>query len=217
MGNLMRAAALALAMLLAAAPTLAQPRSVPLASDATPTGTTTDRCATALTGRGPPPAWVVINDASASDGRALTEMTRDRSEDRLALCVAPLQARNLELIVRFRIVGGQVEQTAGIALRVLDAGTYYLVSADARANAVRLYRVVGGARTQIAGRDITVTPDDWHSLRLRASGDSFQVGLDGARLFEASDRAIGQAGRIALWIKSDSATRFERLTVTVLD
>ena len=210
--------ALAIALLLAASPALAQqPRSVPLASDAIETGSPTDRCAAAQTGRGPPPAWAMINDASASDGRALTEMTRDRSDDRFALCIAPLQARNLELNVRFRIVGGQVEQAAGLALRVLDAGTYYVVSADARANAVRLYRVVGGARTQIAGRDISVTADDWHSLRLRASGDMFQVSLDGARLFEASDRTIGQAGRIALWIKSDSATRFERLMATVLD
>ena len=208
---------LAVSALLLAGPALAQPRSLPLMSDSTQSGATTDRCAPALTGRGPPPVWVVANDASASDGRVLTEMTRDRSEDRFALCVAPTAARDLDVSVRFHTVGGRVERVAGIAIRVVDAGTYYVVRADARQNNVRLYRVASGVATPIGNRDITVTEDDWHSLRLRAFGDIFQVSLDGARLFEASDRAIRQPGRIGLWTKSDAATHFERLMVTVLD
>jgi hypothetical protein len=203
--------------LLLAAPALAQTRSLPLMSDSTQSGATTDRCTPALAGRGPPPVWVVTNDSSASDGRVLSEMTRDRNEDRFALCVAPTAARDLDVSVRFHTVGGRVERVAGIAVRVVDAGTYYVVRADARLNNVRLFRVAGGVATQIAGRDITVTEDDWHSLRLRAVGDLFQVSLDGARLFEANDRTIRQPGRIALWTKSDAATHFERLMVTLLD
>jgi hypothetical protein len=114
-------------------------------------------------------------------------------------------------------VGGEVEQMAGLAVRVIDAGTYYVVRADARANNVRLYRVAAGVATQIGGRDVSVTPDDWHSLRLRAVGDAFQVGLDGARLFEVNDGAIRQPGRIGVWIKSDSRILFERMIVTALD
>src|SRR5262249_12381257 len=162
--------------------------------------------------------WVVANDPGASDGRALTELTRDRNEERFALCVAPatLAARDLDISVRFRAVGGRVDQAAGVAVRVLAAYTYYVVRADARNNNVRLYRVANGVAQSIGGRDITVTPDDWHSLRLRAFSDVFQVSFDGARLFEASDRTIRQPGRIALWTKSDSAAHFERLMVTVL-
>jgi hypothetical protein len=131
--------------------------------------------------------------------------------------VAPNAARNLDVSVRFRVVGGAVEQVAGVAVRVVDAGTYYVVRADVRANNVRLYRVAGGVATQIGGRDITVIADDWHNLRLRAVGDFFQIGLDGARLFEVSDGALRQPGRIGVWLKSDSATHFERMMVTVLD
>jgi hypothetical protein len=207
----------ALAVLLAAAPAGAQTHSVPLVSDSAASGAVSDRCAPAQTGRGPAAVWVGINDSTAGEGRALTEMTRDRSPDRFALCVAANAARNVEASVRFRAVGGQVEQVAGLAVRVIDAGTYYVVRADARAGNVRLYRVAGGAATQIGGRDVSVTPDDWHNLRLRAVGDAFQVGLDGAQLFEARDGAIREAGRIGVWIKSDSATHFERLMVSVLD
>jgi hypothetical protein len=206
-----------LAVLLAGVPAGAQPRSVPLVSDSAASGAPSDRCAPAQTGRGPVPVWMAINDETAGDGRALTEVTHDRSEDRFVLCVAANAARNLEVSVRFRSIGGQVEQVAGVAVRVVDAGTYYVVRADVRAGNVRLYRVAGGAATQIGGRDISVTPDDWHNLRLRAVGDLFQVGLDGARLFEAHDGAIREAGRIGVWIKSDSATHFERLMVSVLD
>ncbi len=221
MGTLRRIAVTAAALGLVAAPVAAQRalvRGVPLAADSTPSGAPADFCQPLLTGRGPPPAWTIVNDSSATQGRAVTEATRDRNDSRIALCLtnAPA-ARNVDVTVRFRPVGGRIDQSGGIAVRVIDENHYYLLRASALDNSVRLLRVVGGVAAQIGARDVSVTVGDWHSLRLRATSERFEVFLDSARLFEALDGTIDLPGRIALATRSDGATHFETLAVTPLD
>ena len=40
--------------------------------------------------------------------------------------------------------------------------------------------------------------------------------FDGKQLFTATDRTLATAGRIALWTKADSVTRFERVEARTL-
>lgn len=220
MGNLNRLAAAA-ALSLLAVPAAAQPslvRGVPLAADSTPSGAPADFCRPLLTGRGPPPVWTIVNDASAMQGRAVTEATRDRNDNRIALCLTNAPAlRNVDVTVRFRPIGGRIDQSGGIAVRVIDENHYYLVRASPLDNTVRLLRVVGGVAAQIGAREVSVTQGDWHSLRLRATSERFEVFLDSARLFEALDGTINLPGRIALATRSDGATHFETLAVIALD
>lgn len=221
MADLSRAILGALLPAMLAAPAAAQPslvRGVPLASESTPSGAQADFCRPLLTGRGPPPVWTVINDASAVQGRAVTEATRDRNEARTSLCLtnAPT-TRNVDVTVRFRPVGGRIDQAGGIAVRVVDDNHYYLLQASAAENMVRLYRVIGGSAGELAGRAVSVTGGDWHSLRLRATAQRFEAYLDGARLFEVNDETINLPGRVALATRADGAIYFESLAVTPLD
>ena len=89
-----------------------------------------------------------------------------------------------------------------------------------RANAlednVRFYRVVQGQREQLEGANIKVTPNEWHTLGLRAEGDRFTVTFDGKALYSASDKTFAGAGKVALWTKSDSVTRFDQIKVMTL-
>ena len=89
-----------------------------------------------------------------------------------------------------------------------------------RANAlednVRLYRVVAGRREQFAGTNVKVTAGEWHTLTLRARGNQFAISYDGKELFTAKDDRFGSPGKVALWTKADSVTRFDRLTITPL-
>jgi hypothetical protein len=119
-------------------------------------------------------------------------------------------------MLRFKSVAGQVDQAGGIAVRLTTPDDYYVVRANALEDNVRFYRVVDGRRVQIAGADTKVSADAWHTLGLRAERERFTVTFDGRQLFTATDRTIPAAGRVALWTKADSVTRFDKLEIKVL-
>ena len=55
--------------------------------------------------------------------------------------------------------------------------------------------------------------DKWHSLRLIASNDRFEVSLDGKVLFTATDRSLPQSGAMGVWSQADSVTHYGSLLV----
>jgi hypothetical protein len=171
----------------------------------------------ARTGQGGPVQWVVSADASASAGRVIEQLSSDRADYRFPLAIYEASsATNLEVVLRFKAVAGKVDQAAGIALRLQDADNYYVARANALEDNVRFYRVVKGRREQLEGANVKVTANEWHGLGLRAEGSRFTVTYDGKMLFTATDTTFSGAGKVALWTKSDSITRFEQITVTTL-
>jgi hypothetical protein len=208
----MALAALSLGVVLAA-------ETVELVSVWNPSGALPDGCSPALTGGGQPPKWVNV-EAANGEARGVSEVSRDDTDYRFPLCIVDDPAfaglANLDTSIRFRAVAGKVDQAAGIAIRVKDARNYYVVRANALEDNVRLYVVLDGDRRQFAGKSIKVASNQWHVLRLRAVGDRFTVFFDGAQMFEATDRRLGGAGRIALWSKADSVSEFFDLKVEPL-
>jgi len=101
-------------------------------------------------------------------------------------------------------------------VRLADPDNYYVVRANALEDNVRFYRVVKGRREQIEGADLKVSAQAWHTLGLKAEGDRFTVMFDGKELYTASDDTMAGAGRVALWTKSDSVTRFDRIEIKTL-
>ncbi len=171
----------------------------------------------ARTGQGGPSQWAVAADITAAGGRAIEQISTDRTDYRFPLAIhRETSAQNVDVAVRFKAVGGTVDQAAGIALRLRDADNYYVVRANALEDNVRFYRVVDGRREQLEGVDIKVSANEWHALGLRAEGDRFTISFDGRPLFGASDRTFTGAGKIALWTKADSVTRFDQITIKTL-
>jgi len=201
-----------------AAPAVAQGRRVTQDFEAAATGIAPPGFAFALTGGGPPPRWVILEDAFSPAGpRVLAETSRDRTDTRFPLAILDgFEARDVALAVRFRPVDGRVDQAAGLVVRYRDTRNYYVVRANALENNVRLYRVVDGRRIQFAGTDARVSRDRWQALALRAVGDRFEVSLDGRMLFTAADRTFAAAGRVGVWTKADSLTHFDALEAEAL-
>lgn len=171
----------------------------------------------ARTGRGREGEWIVTSDATAAGGRAIEQTSTDTTDYRFPLAIhESLSASNLDAEIRFKAVAGKIDQAAGIALRLQDADNYYVARANAREDNVRFYRVVDGRREQLGGADLKVTPNEWHTVGLRAEGERFTVSYDGNALFSVTDRTFSEAGGVALWTKADSVTRFDRLTITAL-
>ena len=170
---------------------------------------------TALTGSGGPVKWAIVEDASAPAGpKVLAQTSTDKTDYRFPLAIfgAPVAA-DVEVVVKFKPVAGEVDRAAGIAVRLTDKDNYYVVRANALEDNVRLYRVVKGQRIQFAGANLKVPSGAWQELRISARGNRFAVSLDGKHLYDATDSAFANAGRVALWTKADSVTHFDDLRI----
>ncbi len=171
-----------------------------------------------LTGKGVPPDWKVVEDPTAPAGpRVVAETSGDRTSDRFPLLVVDgFEARDVQVSVAFKPVSGRVDQAAGIVVRLKDANNYYIARANALEGNVRLYKVVGGKRSQFAGKDVPIPAGRWETLGLGVQGDRLEVQLNGAVLFEARDQTFKDAGKAGLWTKADSVTYFDDLRAEVL-
>jgi hypothetical protein len=200
---------LALAMLLVASPAFAQ-LVVPL--------TTADgrvACTQGMTGVGRPPNWQPVADPDAPDGWALAETAGDPADLRFPLCISPqAMARDFDATLRFKPISGTRAQVAGLMFRAQSASDYYVVRANSLDNSVRLYRMEKGKRSQLAAKDAPIEAGKWHSLRVIAANERFEVALDGKTLFDVNDRSLPQAGPLGVWSQADSVTRYGSLLVS---
>jgi hypothetical protein len=170
------------------------------------------------TGGGAAGEWKTLEAKDAPSGaRVLAQASTDDTDDRFPLCIyEPLSARDVLVSVRFKAISGEVDQAAGVVLRLEDKDNYYIARANALEDNVRLYKVAAGRRKQFAGTSREVTPGIWHTLALEARGSHFRVFFDGVLLFEADDATFDAAGRAGLWTKADSVTWFDDLEVVEL-
>jgi hypothetical protein len=166
------------------------------------------------TGQGAVGSWRVVEDSSASQGKAIEQASADPTDYRLPLAVyEPLPAQDVEATVRFKAVAGKVDRAGGLAVHLTDPDNYYVVRANALEDNVNFYRVVKGRRQQIKGVSVKVSSGEWHALGLKAQGARFAISFDGKVLFTAEDRTFSGLGKVALWTKADSVTRFDQLKI----
>ena len=200
---------LALAMLLVASPAFAQ-LVLPL--------TTADgrvACTQGMTGVGRPPSWQPVADPDAPDGWALAETAGDPADLRFPLCISgQTVTRDFDATLRFKPISGTRAQVAGLMFRAQSASDYYVVRANALDNSVRLYRMEKGKRSQLASKEASLEAGKWHSLRVIAANERFEVALDGKPLFDVTDRSLPQAGPLGVWSQADSVTRYGSLLVS---
>lgn len=206
------------AVSLSAEPTWAQRAAAKSDFEGTQVGSVPPGFSPGLTGKGIPPAWKVVDDPTAPAGpRVVAETSSDRTNDRFPLLILDgFKARDVQVSVAFKPVSGRVDQAAGIVVRLKDANNYYIARANALEGNVRLYKVVGGKRSQFAGKDVPVPSSRWETLGLGVQGDRLEVRLNGGVLFEARDQTFKDAGKVGLWTKADSLTYFDDLRAEVL-
>jgi hypothetical protein len=144
----------------------------------------------------------------------LAQTSTDQTDYRFPLAVYDgITAKDVEVSVRFKAVGGRIDRAGGIAVRLADPDNYYVLRANALEDNVNFYHVVNGTRRQIKGTNVKVPSDQWHTLSLKAVGDQFTVGFNDRTLFTATDPTFTNAGKVGLWTKADSVTWFDTLAV----
>jgi hypothetical protein len=161
--------------------------------------------------------WTVVRDATAKAGLALEQSGVPPAEDRFPLAIyKPASLKNAEISLRLKADGGQSDRGGGVAVRLSSPQDYYLVQVDALRDRVLLSRISGGESEEIVGLDADIASRGWHTLTVRAVDNEFTVSLDGIWIFTGFDKTLSQPGRIALWTKGDSVTRFDQLEIVPL-
>ena len=181
-----------------------------------------------LTGEGRVGSWQVVEDETAPRGpRVLAQTSADAAKSRYPLCIyETFTAKDLVVSVQFRPVSRNVDQADSIVWRYRDHDNYYVVRANALEDNVVVYKVKDGKRTDLKpagasflayGKKVEVPPDRWSELRLIARGKKHSVHFNGEHLFDVEDETFAEPGRVGLWTKADSVTRFDALVIESLD
>jgi hypothetical protein len=166
-------------------------------------------------GNGKQGRWTVVHDTTAAAGVAIEQAGVEAAEDRFPLAIyktAP--PKNVEIGLRLKATGGKSDQGGGVAVRLMSPDNYYLVQVDALRDRVTLLLVTNGGSEEIVGVDADIASHAWHTLAVRAEDDRFAVTFDGNWIFTGFNKTLSDAGRIALWTKGDSVTRFDGITIT---
>lgn len=168
----------------------------------------------AFTGKGEKGRWIVkkIEHAPSPDN-VVVQIKTDETDYRFPLLILDgISYKDFSVWVRFRAEGGKVDQAGGLVFRYKDNDNYYVLRGNALENNVRLYAVVNGNRRQIGGKDLRVTANEWHLLKVICKADKIQCYFENTRIFEVSDDTF-DTGSVGLWTKSDSYTYFDDLVI----
>lgn len=173
----------------------------------------------AATGAGSGGVWKVTGDDTAPSGKGvvLTQLKEDEKAQ-FNLCVFE-DSRFLDgsLKVSLKANQGQKDQGGGLVWRYQNADHYYLARLNPLESNLRIYKVIGGKRMQLATTEdsIKIAAGSWHTLAIRHSGKRIECLLDGKKLLETEDGTISKSGKVGLWTKADAQTSFDRFQFPV--
>jgi hypothetical protein len=165
----------------------------------------------AVTGEGPAARWEVQQDPSISTLHHLlvqTGHTEPGDNAALALLHGSLLEHG-EVVVRFRVNGGEDDQSAGIVWRYQDPQTYYMARASAKDDACSVYLVKKGKRKLLDTQQVVIIPYTWHELRVVFVQKSYSVFIDHELIVGGKNSGLPGAGQIGLCTLSDSVVRFD--------
>ena len=166
------------------------------------------------TGQGPGSVWKVVEDTTAPGGKSLAQ-TSDQGPNRLFnLCIAEkTRFADLDLSVDFKPVAGKLDQGGGVVWRYRDANNYYVARMNPLETNFRVYKVVGGKRSQLATANVTAPAR-------KVVHPASRTPRPAHRLLSRRESLLGRPGRhiapgkIGLWTKANAQTRFANLRVS---
>lgn len=159
--------------------------------------------------------WSVQEDSKAPSGKrvlALRITGSERGTFNLAW-TGQIRFQDGAVEVKVRAGEGSIDQGGGPIWRARDANNYYIARWNPLENNFRVYYVKDGRRVQLDTADVNVAADAWHTIRIEQQGSHITCYLDGAKLLEADDSTLPEAGGVGLWTKADAASLFDDFVV----
>lgn len=181
----------------------------------------------ALSGAGQPGQWNVLLDEAPSaipaistkaTNRAvrpvLVQLSTDRADGRYPMLVFDGDTfSDFTLTTQFKIVGGAVEQMAGIAFRIQDERNYYYIRASALGQNVSFFKMEEGQLFGPFGANAQIPKGVWQELMIRCEGNQIRCSLNGQEIASFRENTFN-SGKIGFWTKSDSISYFGETRLT---
>ncbi len=178
-----------------------------------PAGKTPAGWTEALTGKGEPCRWEIVNDRG---NKVLAQVSSETWEYRFNLLVNnTLLYKNVEISVRFKAVKGRGDQGGGPVWRYTDADNYYVARANPLENNFRLYKVVHGNRHLLKSAYLPMATGKWYTLKVIMYGNQIKCYFNGKLELETTDNTFQNKGKVGLWTKSDAVTWFDNFRVSL--
>jgi pyruvate, water dikinase len=112
--------------------------------------------------------------------------------------------------VLVKVLGGTVDQAAGLAVAVLDASNYWVFRINVLEQDAVLYQFRNGKWSERRSCPVALAVDSWYLLRVAIAGEEIRAFLDGRELFACqADQTL--RGYLGLWTKADSVSLFREL------
>lgn len=172
------------------------------------TGSATDSTASATESAG-------ALDALAAAPRVLRQSEAD---DGIQFHYIQFKKPTLEgqaISVRFRILAGDIDPTAGVMFQVDSKGRNgYIVRVSGGTNQLVVHYLIYGKRRDIRYAKIPpVQLGTWHTLSVERKGSVMVVTYDGEERVRIRDERY-MAGSVGLWTEDDTVVDFEQLAVS---
>jgi hypothetical protein len=120
-----------------------------------------------------------------------------------------------EISIRFKLLGGQLDQCAGILFNLKPNGDYLTVRFNGKEDNLVLWTFTNGKRSFVkrGSENMPLAMQQWHTMKIVVKGTQLQGYLNGKFLLEYT-MAAPVSGKIGVWSKTDSISDFADYTVT---
>ena len=117
--------------------------------------------------------------------------------------------------VRFRILAGDIDPTAGLMFQVDARGRNgYIVRVSGESNQLIVHYLIYGKRRDLRYVKIEpVQPGTWHTLSVERKGSIMTVSYDGTERLRMRDERY-TSGSVGLWTEDDTVVDFDQLAVS---
>ena len=125
--------------------------------------------------------------------------------------------RGGQISVRFKLVSGATDQTAGIVFNLKPDGSYTYARYNTKDGNVAIWKFENGARTVLKHGEAheQLPPNTWQTLTVTITGAEVSASAHGGRLTVSHTLPAPVSGRVGTWTKNDSVTSFRDYIVTV--
>lgn len=121
---------------------------------------------------------------------------------------------NGEISMRFRLLGGQLDQCAGILFNLKSNGDYLAVRFNGKEDNLVLWTFKSGKRSFVkkGAHDVHLKYGEWHRMKIAVDGTQLRGYLDDELLLEYT-LTEPVSGKVGLWSKTDSVSQFDDYTI----
>jgi len=117
--------------------------------------------------------------------------------------------RDGEISMRFRLLGGQLDQCAGILFNLKPNGDYLTVRFNGKEDNLVLWTFNKGKRSFVkrGAHEVHLKMGEWHRMKIAVSGTQLRGWLDDELLLEHT-LAEPVSGKVGVWSKTDSVSQY---------